>query len=172
MSLKKELPEGYAVAYGEGRWYPLVMERFYSAEYPNGYPMFETFYSDGFNTLSFRTQHEAIVHCQQDAEINESAARCCWEQMATESDVYPDHCAHYVDVIEQVTGHEPVITHGWHKVFVFTISDYCHSCRSIKPRATAIAPLIEDALAEVAERVYAERCQCERVQDERLQLIA
>ena len=164
----KDLPTDYTVAPIAGKWYPLKVHRFYDADAPDGDIAFQKLYCD----ITFQTQREAIAYCQQDAEIEEKIERLRYERLAQKSDVYPERCAHYADIIEQMTGQKPVITKLFREVMVTVSSGSCSCGQMATPYIFASAFFLEDVLAEVAERVYAGRCLCEHMQDTRLQLTA
>jgi hypothetical protein len=95
-------------------------------------------------------------------------------ELVSDSDMYPERCAHYVALIEQIRGEAPHIKRRSHpcEVEVLVPSHRCTQCLAALSPFCITAKTIEEALAEAAERVYALRCLCERMQDERLTLVA
>jgi hypothetical protein len=175
----KKLPEGYTIAFVEGKWYPLHAVRFYSAGCPAGSLAIGTMTGkmseDGtFPELAFCKQQDALEACQRDACFEASREQERWQQLVRDSDVYPERCAHYVALIEQIRGMAPHIKR-WsypYEVEVLVPSHRCTQCLATQSPFCITAATIEEALAEAAERVYAGRCLCERLQDERFTLVA
>ena len=160
----KDLPTDYTVAPVAGKWYPLKVHRFYDADAPDGDIAFQKLYCD----ITFQTQHGNVSVLPKKAKIE----RLRYERLAQKSDVYPERCAHYADIIEQMTGQKPVITKLFREVVVTVAPGSCPCGQKATPYIFASAFFLEDVLAEVAERVYAGRCLCEHMQDTRLQLTA
>jgi hypothetical protein len=167
----KNLPRGYAIAYIEGKWYSLQAPRYYSADDPEGYIRFDYLDQDDL-ALGFATQREAISAAQRLAFEAERKECERWERLVSNSDVYPERCVHYRDIIKEATGREPLVLRGLNDVVVHMVSPSC----SLYPMPISFlavhAPTIEEALAEAAERAYADRCLCELAQDEHLRATA
>jgi hypothetical protein len=177
----KKLPEGYTIAFIEGKWYPLHAVRFYSAGDPDGSLAIGTMTDskmseDGtFPELAFSKQQDALAACWQDARLEVSLEQERWQRLACESHVYPERCAHYVALIEQIRRKAPLIkrwSYPSYEVEVVVPSHHCPQCLITRSPFCTTAATIEEALAEAAECVYALRCLCERMQDERLTLVA
>ena len=164
----KDIPEGFTVAYVEGKWYPLEAYRLYTIDYPEG------FLTVDLRTSGFLTRREARQACEQIAHEQEVYEQQRWLRYAWQSDVYPERCAHYIAIIEQVTGCTPWISSAsYARAFnVSTSPHVCHDCKAYIFGTYASATTIEDALEKVAQQVYANRCVCERVQELHLQLTA
>jgi hypothetical protein len=168
----KDLPAGYTVACIEGKWYPLQARLRYGIDDPDGYPDLTPLLSfPQLEALSFSTQRNAILKCQEEAQEEEVQERENWERLTVKSDAYPERCAYYMDVIEQARGHVPIVYRYSFipEVSVSVPGHYCSTCKQADWGFSVKALTIENALKEAAERVYTERCQCERVQWEELQ---
>src|SRR5579859_4792250 len=106
------LPEGYGVAQlDDKQWYPLKIDRYYSADYPDGTTHPETIWGEENQDLRYRRREDAVQVCWQLAQEEEERKCRKWEQLAQQSEVYPDRCVHYQDIIEETTGRTPLVYH-------------------------------------------------------------
>ncbi len=157
---RQDIPEGYAVIQlADNQWYPVRVERFYSDAYPDGllnlYPI----------RLDEQEQHfsrrkEAVAYCQSDAALWEDLERRRYERKTVESNVYPERCIHYQEIIQDITGYPPMVDRFYDGVSVYVPGYHCASCGSYHPHVVKEALTIEDALEACAEQVYAVNEQC------------
>jgi hypothetical protein len=163
MARHEKPPEGFAVAHlPDGRYYPLRVERCYSAQHPDGMlTLYPHSGRKGDDTASFALRGEALTFCRELAALNAEAQRGHFEHMAVESDCYPERCAWYRDLIEEVTGNPPQIIR-WHRcIWVIVPGYFCPTCGlSHESICRAIALTVEEALAQAAEAVYAKYTCC------------
>ena len=130
MARHEKPPEGFAVAHlPDGRYYPLRVERCYSAQHPDGMlTLYPHSGRKGDDTASFALRGEALTFCRELAALNAEAQRGHFEHMAVESDCYPERCAWYRDLIEEVTGNPPQIIR-WHRcIWVIVPGYFCPTC--------------------------------------------
>jgi hypothetical protein len=158
-SSRLTLPEGYGVAqFDDKRWYPIKIERWYDAERPEGSLFVDTFLSD----LNYSHREEATRQCWEHAHREERRQRRDWENRAQQSNVYPERCAHYLEIIEELTGQEPrIVCWRWDtEVTVAVHPRCCFRCDSFHSLVLVSALTIEDALEEAAQQVYASYVKC------------
>lgn len=166
MPKQTRIPEGYALAQlHDGQWYPLEAERiWYGPEYPDGILRLLPFnrqFQLG-EEISFASRREALRHCEAEAKAREDAQRFDWQRLMVQSEVYPERCAWYRQMIEDVTGYAPAVRHWFTEITVFVPAyTCCHGC-SYGPVGGWGAWTIEEALADVAEQVYARMQTCAR----------
>jgi hypothetical protein len=162
MARHERPPEGFAIAeLPDGRYYPLVVERFYNADYPDGMLMvFPHVERKGDDIASFALRADALVFCKGMAEINAALERGRFEHVAVESDCYPERCAWYRDLIKEVTGNSPRIIRWYRCLWVTTPGYFCSLCNIYHGPVPIVAFTIEEALAQAAEIVYARYTRC------------
>ncbi len=157
------IPENYAIAqFSDKRWYPLEAIRYYDdADYPDGFLCLSALHHTGF-----LHKQEALDYCQKKAAYEARWEQERWEEMTLKSNVYPERCAHYQAIIQDITGRPPNIASLNSEIMVSTSGYRCacgvwHTYRIINGAGT-----IEDALEEAATHVYAEQqsCLCAQVQ--------
>jgi hypothetical protein len=155
-------PEGFAIAQlPDGRYYPLIVEHFYSADHPDGMlALYPHIGHKGDDSASFPLRAEALAFCKELAEINASLERGRFEHLAVESDCYPERCAWYCDLIEEVTGRLPQIMCCYRYLQVTALSYICPVCRVYHESVWTVALTIEEALAQAAETIYARYARC------------
>src|ERR1700730_2832751 len=98
------LPAGYAVAQShEKQWYALCEDRYYSIEYPEGIPFYlETCQDFDSFTYQYSRRAEAVQGFWRHARWQEAKEPEQVERLAAHSEVFPERCAHYLDIIEEV----------------------------------------------------------------------
>jgi hypothetical protein len=153
----QELPEGYAVIQlAKSEWYPLRVERVFSAMHPDGFLLPQFLGQD----IHFSRRKEAVAHCQEEATLDEQIERSRWERLAVKSDVYPERCAQYRHLIEEITGSAPLVQRFYDEVAVYVPGYVCTHCRGVHDQIVKKELVIEEALAACAEAVYASQQAC------------
>jgi hypothetical protein len=163
MARHERPPEGFAIAeLPDGRYYPLVVERFYSADHPDGMLLLYTHIErKGDDIASFALRGDALAFCKGMAEINAALEWGRFEHVAVESDCYPERCAWYRDLIEEVTGSPPQIIRWYRCIWVTVLGYFCPACGLYHESVcTTVALTIEEALAQAADAVYARHTRC------------
>ena len=164
MSTRQTLPHGYAVVQlADKQWYPLQVTRYYSGHYPDGDIRVSLF--DEFNEnrelvqVHYPRRDDALRHVQQQLMSEELYEQLKWQGVTIESDVYPERCAHYVALSEEITGHVPQVQR-WSREVNVHIGASCSCGMTHFSYWDYSQVTIEDALQRAAEYVYEHRCPC------------
>lgn len=170
---QSNIPHGFTVAqFDDKHWYPIEVKRCYSIEFPEGFLSLKTL--DGFlqdqwvDDIHFARRSDALVYCQQEATKRHQEELRRWERVTVQSNVYPDRCVHYIDLMTEITGRFPFIHQFMYQQYpcdsisVSVRSWVCCANKRHPEVAVHDALRIEDALEEAANRVYAsyQACQC------------
>ncbi len=159
-------PYGYAVVQLEDtQWYPLEVTRSYSGEHPDGYIH--------LSLLSVRTQErefveahythreDALNHVRQYCDTEERWKREKWEHLTCESNVYPERCSHYRDLIQEIVGHAPtIVAYQWRGDVSVHVLPYQCPCGAFHSLYWTSDATVEDVLQRAADYVYEHRCSC------------
>lgn len=150
----------YTVAQIDGRWYPLKVGYIYDESSAKIYHTFKTLWDLDGNEASYDRRANAVEACHHDAEEQVIYEQSKWQRLAVQTNVYPDRCSHYREVIEEVTGYPPRVE-DWFLCFgvIVRFAPCCH-CQLKRGSLTVSALTVDDALAEAAERAYTEAQVC------------
>lgn len=167
------IPADYAVVQlDDQRWYPVVIHRFNtdpSRPQTCSRSLSLTWFSYPSDHIphSYATRADAVRACQVLAHEEDRLDHYRWSKLtAATCDLYPERCAHYLDLIEELTGQMPEIDRSTGLVFVeVSISPcwYCGRNPHFFDHVVASGPTIDEALHELTERVYAimnHACRC------------
>lgn len=159
--MKQELscvPDEYTVVkLDDKQWYPLQVWREYDMLFPEGRPRLSIVTLDDGEPLSYRYRHNALKHCRYRKEMDGHLECYEWEKLACKSDTYPERCAQYLQIIEEITGAAPeIVRWEWNtRVRVRIPGFVCQRCKGKhETEYECQALVIEDALAAAAEWVY------------------
>lgn len=177
------IPQGYTVAQlDDKQWYPIEISRYYSADVPDGSLHLNTMTGWKGNEVQrdmhFQRRHEAVAFCQQEACSQQEKELQEWQCLTVKSDVYPERCIHYIDLITEITGYMPIIRRSLYYYDPSYISVYVRSWRcSCNWHTVDLVEnhgSIEDALENAANSVYAsyQACQCSHSEEKHLLSVA
>jgi hypothetical protein len=182
--MSSTIPQGYTVAQlDDKQWYPIKVERTYNADCPEGYINLRTLYafveSEWKDDIHFARRSDALAYCQQEVLSQQKQEERKWEEYTLKSDVYPDRCIHYIDLITEITGRPPLVHQfiyhdvPYNRISVFVYPWRC-SCEWHTVEMAENALSIEDALEEAANSVYVsyQACQCSYAEQEHLLSVA
>lgn len=165
-SISQSVPaSSYSVIQLEDRhWYPVHVNRFYSANAPDGTVSLDLLppssMSETYDVyIHYSRRSEAIKHCQRLTARDEEYEQSRWVHLTIESNLYPERCSHYIDLITQIAGQAPDIFRYTSHVSVYTPSFYC-SRGELHHWHQAQSDTIEDALEQATNLLYAEGCTC------------
>ncbi len=154
------LPDGYIVACIDRRWYPIKVERLHTIDNPDGFLTLSPLFTFDGGDTTFADCAEAVQECWTQVHAQEAYEQEQWECLAAKSNVYPDRCTHYRDIIEEYTRHRPKIIRGWSSATVIMHSYQCLRCDVWHDQDIIEALTIEDALAQAAEACYTRYLEC------------
>ena len=180
--MSSNIPQGYTVAQlDDKQWYPIEISRYYSADTPEGSLHLNTMLGWRENEVQrdmhFQRRHEAVAFCQQEARSQQERELHEWQRLTMKSDVYPDRCIHYIDLITEITGYAPIIRRSLYYydssdcISVYVRSWHCscnwHTVDLVENRLS-----IEDALEDAANSMYAsyQACQCSYADQEQTKI--
>lgn len=162
---RSTIPQGYAVVQlDDTQWYPLEILRFYSGDYPDGDIRVTILHRSNENRewvpAHYPHRDDALHHVQAHALQEQRFDHLHWQQFTTKSDVYPERCRHFLDLIEEITGRIPNV-HRWMSEVGVSIEKYTCSCGTSHCSYWDSSQVtIEDALQRAAEYAYSHRCSC------------
>jgi hypothetical protein len=158
---RKDIPEGYAIVkLADQQWYPLQAERLYTSCYQDGFITFNCFFEGGeeYKEVSFSRQKEAVQFCQYEAAQEQRREWERWEQKAIASNVYPERCIHYRDLIKSITKCPVYVSYHHDGVWVYASGYHCPGCGCFHEPVEVKALVVEDALETCTNVVYANQC--------------
>ncbi len=150
----------YTVARIGKLWYPVHVVRDYSAPYQEGrlhlWPVLE---EDGADRVYAR-RIDALTVCRQQVKELDTLEQSRWESLAARTDLEPERCGHYEQIIEEITGSPPrVEEHPW-VVIVDTSAYPCLRCGNVHQECFAVGYSRQEVLSRVAEWVYRDAANC------------
>ncbi len=165
MSSRSTIPHGYAVVQlDDKQWYPLEVTRYYGPRFPDGTislsSCMELNQDNEVREVTYARREDALHYVQQQALHDERNERQKWERITIESDIYPERCVHSLALIEEITGHTPVVRRWTQNVNVEIALYQCSCGKYHRPYWDYSQVTIEDALQRAAEYVYEHRCPC------------
>lgn len=160
MPSRHPIPPDYAVVQIDTKWYPLHVERYYTAHAPAGTVHLVPYHSINsaheFENILYARREDAVRYVQEQAQEDERSGRAVWASLLAKS--FSERCVEYLAEIEAITGHSPKI-YQWERVTIQT-RDYTCCCGRYHVGLHYRAETPEDALREAAEDVYRRRCAC------------
>ncbi len=156
------LPSGYTVARIDGRWYPIQAEQFYTIDDPDGSLILSSLFTLGGGDTAFTRRADAVTECWARARMQEAYEQEKWVALAVRSNVYPERCAHAIDIIKECTGSPPRSFQAAYRGLniVCTAGYRCLRCGIYHVSQCVEALTIEDALEQAAEACYTRYLDC------------
>ncbi len=156
---------GYTVVQlDDKQWYPVEILRLYSAESPDGDIRLSIVHTFNENRewvpACYPRRDGALQHAHTETVRQHYFEQLGWQKFTVTSDVYPERCFHFLELIQEITGHLPHV-HRWLQEITVSIDAYHCSCGRFHHRYWDSSQVtIEDVLQQAAEYAYSHRCSC------------
>jgi hypothetical protein len=162
---KPPLPPGFSVLQLENQqWYPVRVERFFDPSFAEQGAIRLNFLPDlAGNEVHFKQRDEAVKECRMQAESDAYYEQLRWRTLAAHSNVYPERCAWYLDLLLSLTGVTPYVERWSGGVMLLLPCYLCRGCQEREESLMSEALTLDDALEELTQQIYGLHGACAEV---------